>query len=871
MGEMSAASTTNLKKTINWRPKGNSGWNALHLAASTGDLPNLRTYILYSKLDSEDDKLSLSSKRESKLDIATKQGDTAFHIAMRKGHGQAARELAKAGCNVTLPGSRGETALHLASSRGMIEELQWLIQEHKMNVHTSASLATGQYSQHFAAEEDRCDTLRYLKTLGVDFSMTDLQGETCFHVACRNGSVGAILWLAEQDYSLTKRVNKNNKDGEALAKECGWTEAAERIAFLNRSKKRERKTSLEFHKLLSAGDRNLDQVLQWVSAVSGTSLISLIDTWNLKSGTNAVLEACVGGKVETVRFLCKQVAGERKLLNCKTGSTALHIASANNNLELVGFLLDEMEMDPSVADVSGATPLSLAEPFPEVHKVLKAFADKQQQRQRQERQGTSAIGAAEGSSSASSDGSSSGGVNEDVRAILDRVGLVGPQWATKLAEDGFVTVANLLHILESDLVEMNMPKGFRRALLTEVDRLKKQDKRLKVPIQKVDLFLSKHPLLPDEMQIELVMSPSLSFHLVKQNQNFSCSCGAAVLPCEHVLLFRSPIRRTLSSEIPQHFLIQAQELSVERVIGEGSYGVVRLATWRGMKVAVKELKGTHQEAELRREASTMARVSNHDHVIPLVGMVLEPVPSVVMAFMCGGSVEDLLFGAKSSSPGDDDAAMLLPWYAVLKLIKEAACGVMHLHFQQVIHRDLSARNLLVDANGAVRVADFGFARIKEDHLSKGYTQSHVGPIKWMSPEAIRERKFSEKSDVFSFGVTMFEIIARERPWALKDSMDVVFRVCSGERMNIRHLAPWDQSMQQIMIRCWAQTPEQRPSMKEVLEWVEVAWRNAGGDVAVDPTGGIMAFAGRPQPELGGEDGNSFSVDSNGYNMDFHHV
>lgn len=263
----------------------------------------------------------------------------------------------------------------------------------------------------------------------------------------------------------------------------------------------------------------------------------------------------------------------------------------------------------------------------------------------------------------------------------------------------------------------------------------------------------------------------------------------------------------------------------------------------------------------------MARVSNHDHVVPLVGMVLEPVPSVVMAFMCGGSVEDLLFGARHS----DDSAALLPWYAVLKLIKEAACGVMHLHFQQVIHRDLSARNLLVDANGAVRVADFGFARIKEDHLSKGYTQSHVGPIKWMSPEAIRERKFSEKSDVFSFGVTMFEIIARERPWALKDSMDVVFRVCSGERMSIRHLAPWDQSMQQIMIRCWAQTPEQRPSMKEVLEWVEVAWRNAGGDVAVDPTGGIMAFAGRPQPELGGEDGNSFSVDSNGYNMDFHHV
>jgi hypothetical protein len=92
---------------INWRPKGASGWNQLHLSASTGDIPTLRNLIKLSREDLEDAKLQLSSKKESKLDIPTQSGDRALHIALRKGQSIAARELIKAGCDVAAAGARG--------------------------------------------------------------------------------------------------------------------------------------------------------------------------------------------------------------------------------------------------------------------------------------------------------------------------------------------------------------------------------------------------------------------------------------------------------------------------------------------------------------------------------------------------------------------------------------------------------------------------------------------------------------------------------------------------------------------------------------------------------------------------------------------
>jgi len=275
--------------------------------------------------------------------------------------------------------------------------------------------------------------------------------------------------------------------------------------------------------------------------------------------------------------------------------------------------------------------------------------------------------------------------------------------------------------------------------------------------------------------------------------------------------------------------LKFDEIELGPVIGEGSFGSVRSGYWRGMNVAVKTLRplvksndpgsgkdtscethGSGDECpnvrELRHEASTMARVCNHAFVIQFVGIVLEPLPSVVTVFCGYGSVEDLLVKSGKGSTFDADI--------LFRLATEAAMGIRHLHLEGVIHRDLAARNLLIDDNFHIRVADFGFARVKEEAFSKGYTRSDMGPIRWSAPEAMRNNQYSESSDVFSFGVVLYEMFVQRLPWEGYETLDVAIRVCSEERMQIP--AELHQGVADLMRSCWAHLSENRPLLDVVI-------------------------------------------------------
>mmetsp|Transcript_4140 Transcript_4140/g.8971 ORF Transcript_4140/g.8971 Transcript_4140/m.8971 type:complete len:1085 (-) Transcript_4140:482-3736(-) len=302
--------------------------------------------------------------------------------------------------------------------------------------------------------------------------------------------------------------------------------------------------------------------------------------------------------------------------------------------------------------------------------------------------------------------------------------------------------------------------------------------------------------------------------------------------------------------VPSHQILAYEELTFGQIIGEGSFGVVRAAEWRGMLVAVKELRGNEklllagsnpagvevdetlmvgpknpegppgltrcvsssssEEWDLKHEAAMMSRVSNHENIVPFVGVLLTPRPCVVTKLMRGGSVEDMLV-----VPGPLYKRKTMPEVRILQMLVDAAAGVLHLHSEGVIHRDIASRNLLVDENLRVKVADFGFARIKEINRSKGYTSQHVGPIKWMAPEAMRYRRFSEQTDVFSFGVTLFEVLVGKKPWEGIESMDVVYRICDGERQLVPAEIECQQALRDLVEHCQRHGPEDRPVMKEV--------------------------------------------------------
>jgi serine/threonine-protein kinase CTR1 len=226
----------------------------------------------------------------------------------------------------------------------------------------------------------------------------------------------------------------------------------------------------------------------------------------------------------------------------------------------------------------------------------------------------------------------------------------------------------------------------------------------------------------------------------------------------------------------------------------------------------------------------MSRVCNHENILPFVGVMVRPQPAVVTKFMMNGNVEDLLV---RESPRN--ARARVPYRQLVLMAQQAATGVVHLHREGVIHRDLAARNLLVDEGFRVRVSDFGFARLKAAHQSRGQTAAGLGPIKWMAPEALRMGTYSEASDVFAFGVVLFELFASEAPWGDAENLDVVVRVCGGERLLP---PPWvDPHVARVMEACWDASPKERPAMAALAAWLGL-YAAALGPQADDPLGSV---------------------------------
>lgn len=160
-------------------------------------------------------------------------------------------------------------------------------------------------------------------------------------------------------------------------------------------------------------------------------------------------------------------------------------------------------------------------------------------------------------------------------------------------------------------------------------------------------------------------------------------------------------------------------------IGSGIGGVVRRGLWRGGLVAVKQIKTVpYEEEEMRQkfiqECALLAKTSHHSHVVKFVGCCTQlPNLMLISQFCEHGSVLDWL----KKTPSCD-------FPTLVRIMKETAAGLLHLHAEQVVHRDVAARNVLLDARLSVYVTDFGMARVKEACRNYGTTYSHLGPIKW---------------------------------------------------------------------------------------------------------------------------------------------
>ncbi|ELR15933.1 tyrosine kinase, putative [Acanthamoeba castellanii str. Neff] len=251
--------------------------------------------------------------------------------------------------------------------------------------------------------------------------------------------------------------------------------------------------------------------------------------------------------------------------------------------------------------------------------------------------------------------------------------------------------------------------------------------------------------------------------------------------------------------------IDWSELDLMELLGAGAFGKVYKGKWRGATVAVKVC------TDFQLAMMTADTIENiRQEVISFVGAVTKGDYFALVTEYCPyGSMYDLFIAKKTDLRKPVTREMLI------KMLRDAARGILHLHSEHVIHRDISARNMLVAKDTTVRVTDFGLSRLRQDtEESYATTKSNVGPVKWMAPEAITKRIYSEKSDSWSFGVLVWEMVTQNEPWQNVALLDIAIGV-GRKGWTLKIPKNCDPFFKRLMKDCWKQQPEKRPSFQEI--------------------------------------------------------
>ncbi|XP_023267324.1 ephrin type-A receptor 3-like isoform X1 [Seriola lalandi dorsalis] len=269
--------------------------------------------------------------------------------------------------------------------------------------------------------------------------------------------------------------------------------------------------------------------------------------------------------------------------------------------------------------------------------------------------------------------------------------------------------------------------------------------------------------------------------------------------------------------------IDASNIRIERVIGAGEFGEVcsgrlRVQGKREIYVAIKSLKAGYSDKQRRdflSEASIMGQF-DHPNIIRLEGVVTRCKPVMIITeFMENGSLDTFL----KKHDGQFTVIQLVG------MLRGIASGMKYLSDMSYVHRDLAARNILVNSNLVCKVSDFGLSRVLEDDPEAAYTtRGGKIPIRWTAPEAIAYRKFTSASDVWSYGIVMWEVISYgERPYWEMSNQDVIKAIDEGYRLP----APMDCPvvLHQLMLDCWEKGRSDRPKFGQIVTILDKLIRN----------------------------------------------
>ncbi|XP_070578704.1 tyrosine-protein kinase receptor TYRO3-like isoform X2 [Ptychodera flava] len=278
-------------------------------------------------------------------------------------------------------------------------------------------------------------------------------------------------------------------------------------------------------------------------------------------------------------------------------------------------------------------------------------------------------------------------------------------------------------------------------------------------------------------------------------------------------------------------LLPTQWLYLGVTIGEGEFGMVRQGKLTRpndseAKVAVKTMKTSPTREELLafiKEGMTM-KDFDHPNVMKLIGICLEQdltsetpcvKPMVILPYMENGDVHSYLLNNRLSG-----TPQYLPVHRLVSFMVQIAKGMEYLSDKDYVHRDLAARNCMLDENLVAKIADFGLTR-KLYNEGNYYRMGHVArvPVKWMALESLGENIYTTSTDVWSFGVVMWEIFTRGKtPYRGIHNHDIHEFLQRGRRLKQPRQCP--NELYDIMLSCWLLKPEERPKFSYLAKKLE---------------------------------------------------
>ena len=272
--------------------------------------------------------------------------------------------------------------------------------------------------------------------------------------------------------------------------------------------------------------------------------------------------------------------------------------------------------------------------------------------------------------------------------------------------------------------------------------------------------------------------------------------------------------------------LEWREIVAERCMATGNKSQLWCGMFRGQRVAIKVLEGVPSlEAERAGDfvhEVDMLRRLKHPNVLGFVGACMRPGErfAILTEFMDGGSVQSLraTYPTLAAEPGG------FPEHMLVCIALDVARGLKYLHDNSIVHRDIKSANLLCDAAGVVKVADFGVAR--EVRAGEEMT-AETGTYRWMAPEVIAHKPYDWRADVYSFGVLIWELFTGEVPYKDMTPMNAAVGVV---QRGLRPVIPYNcpPYLNELLRGCWKTDVKARPTMDSVVALFEERMAALGG-------------------------------------------